>query len=58
MDSNNLKYNWPGWLLNKNPYGDEFDLEARKRMVEGSKLLLPFIRKYNKKIGKKKLLMY
>ena len=46
------KYDWPGWELKKNKYGDEFDLNARKRMVKNSELLLPLIKKYKSKLGK------
>jgi hypothetical protein len=37
---------WPGWPLDNNPYGDEFDLSARKRMLAGSQMLFPFLKKY------------
>ncbi len=39
--------NWPGWLLKDNPYGGEFDVEARQRMIRYSRLLLPFMEKYD-----------
>ncbi|MDA3856092.1 MAG: hypothetical protein PF569_07580 [Candidatus Woesearchaeota archaeon] len=39
-------YEWPGWPLKDDPHGIDFDLDARKRMVGGSELLLPFIYKY------------
>jgi len=45
-------YDWPGWPLESNPFGEEFDLEARKRMVNGSQLLKPFIKKYESRLGK------
>jgi hypothetical protein len=48
---NHKSYDWPGWFLVKNPYGEHFNLLARKRMVKGKKALLPFIRKYKKKLG-------
>ncbi len=45
-------YNWPGWSSDRNPYGRDFDTAARKRMVAGSLLLLPFIKKHEQKLGK------
>ena len=51
MTKNLKKLNWPGWPLENNPYGDDFDLEARKRMVKGSKMLLPLIKKYKENLG-------
>ena len=44
-------YDWPGWSLSKNKFGKEFDIEARKRMVDGRLKLNPFIKKYYKKLG-------
>jgi hypothetical protein len=43
--------NWPGWPLENNPYGEDFDLPARKRMLAGSQILMPFIQKYKKDLG-------
>ena len=48
-DSKSL--NWPGWPLESNPYGEKFDLAARKRMLAGSQILAPFIKKYKKDLG-------
>jgi len=45
------QYNWPGWLIRDNPHGKEFDLEARKRMVRGSKLIVPLIKRYCGSLG-------
>jgi len=45
-------FDWPGWSLDVNPHGEEFDLSARKRMLAGSEMLLPFLRKYKKDMGK------
>ena len=45
-------FNWAGWELKKNLHGEEFDLEARKRMIAGSQMLLPLVKKYNSKLGK------
>lgn len=45
------KYNWPGWQLSKNEYGEEFDLDARKRMVTGSRKLIPYLLKYKHKLA-------
>lgn len=39
-------FDWPGWPLDKNPYGKEFDLAARERMFLCSQLLLPLIKKH------------
>ena len=39
-------YSWPGWSLQDNPFGTEFDLEARRRMIQNSCLLLPLIQKH------------
>lgn len=39
-------YDWTGWPLADNPFGREFDLEARRRMVEGSEALLPLLERY------------
>jgi hypothetical protein len=43
---------WPGWPLEANPYGDEFDGEARRRMLTGSRLLRPYLAKYQVKADK------
>ena len=43
-------YDWPGWSIESNPFGNEFDLTARKRMVKGSRMLLPLIKKYSGRI--------
>lgn len=42
---------WPGWPLKNCPYGKEFDYRARKRMLSGSNMLLPLIKKYKEKMG-------
>lgn len=42
---------WPGWSEKSNPFGEKFNLSARKRMVSGSQMLLPFFEKHYKKIG-------
>lgn len=44
-------FDWPGWPLGNNPYGEEFGLAARKRMVKGSRMLLPLIKKHLGEIG-------
>jgi len=44
-------FDWPGWSLEANPFGENFDLAARKRMIKGSRILLPLIKKHSKKIG-------
>ena len=48
---NKGNYDWPGWPLDQNPYGKEFDLDARIRMVQGSRKLLPLINKYESQVG-------
>lgn len=48
---NELLHNWPGWSLKENPFGNEFDQAARERMIQGSRLLLPFILKYKEKLN-------
>ena len=45
------KYDWPGWALDQNTHGKEFDLDARMRMVQGSRLLLPLLEKYQTRMG-------
>ena len=51
MKYNLNDFNWPGWPLKGNPYGKDFDLNARIRMVKGSELLFKLINKYKSKIG-------
>lgn len=46
-----IDMNWTGWSSKKNPFGKKFTQKARARMVEGSQMLLPFFKKYNKKMG-------
>lgn len=41
------QYDWVGWSLENNPYDKDFDAEARERMIQGSQLLLPLIKKYD-----------
>jgi hypothetical protein len=45
-------YAWPGWPLEANPYGAEFDLAARKRMVAGGRALSPFLDQYRSRLGR------
>jgi hypothetical protein len=47
-----IDMDWPGWSVEHNPLGKKFDASARKRMVAGSQMLLPFFKKYYKKMGK------
>ncbi len=49
MDTNT--YDWQGWRIADNPYGKEFDLKARQRMIEGSRMLLPLIKKHWELLG-------
>ena len=51
MADNSKIFNWPGWPLDNNPFGEDFDLPARKRMLAGSQILFPFIKKQRKDIG-------
>lgn len=51
MPKTTSDYDWPGWPLNDNPYGGEFDLPARKRMIVGSRKLWPLIQKYKNRLG-------
>jgi len=34
---------WPGWSLENNKYGDEFDADARVRMIETGRKLIPYL---------------
>lgn len=34
---------WPGWPLDNNKYGNDFDAEARIRMIETGRKLLPYL---------------
>lgn len=45
------QFDWPGWRLNDNPFGEEFDFSARRRMVGGSLKLFPFLKKYEMSLG-------
>lgn len=45
------EFNWPGWPLEDNPHGGEFDSAARKRMLAGGQMLVPFLDKYKKDMG-------
>lgn len=42
---------WRGWELPDSSFGGEFDLEARKRMVQGGRRLLPLLHKYRAEFG-------
>jgi len=44
-------FEWPGWPLSENPFGEEFDAPARKRMVTGSQMLIPLLEKYRPEMG-------
>ncbi|WP_268847133.1 hypothetical protein [Flavobacterium aestivum] len=37
---------WPGWSLENNKYGEDFDAEARVRMIETGRKLLPYLLDY------------
>jgi len=45
-------YDWSGWRLKDNKFGDEFDLAARGRMVQGCRELMVFIKKYKRSLGR------
>ena len=49
MDTKDL--DWPGWPVEDNPAKGELGPDARRRMVEGSKALLPFLEKYRNGAG-------
>jgi len=44
-------FDWPCWPLQNNPHGHEFNIEARKRMLAGSRMLLPFLKKEKENMG-------
>ncbi len=46
---------WPGWGVENNAFGNEFDKEARKRMIVGGKKLLPTLEEYSNCFGSKLL---
>jgi hypothetical protein len=37
---------WPGWSLDHNNFGEDFDAEARIRMIETGRKLLPYVLEY------------
>jgi len=45
-------YDWPGWSLKDNLYGEDFDFAARQRMIKGSEELKSSLKKYEKNLGK------
>jgi hypothetical protein len=47
----NFIYDWPGWSLADNRYGNEFDQSARERMVKGGMQLNGHINKCIHEIG-------
>jgi hypothetical protein len=47
----NFIYDWPGWSLANNEYGNDFDQSARERMVKGGIQLNRHINKYIYDIG-------
>ncbi len=44
-------FDWPGWPLDNNPYGEQFDADARQRMFDGSNALVPFFKNYSSSMG-------
>lgn len=46
-----MELDWPGWELKNNPHGEEFDAEARMRMIRGSEKLLLLLDKYKERLG-------
>jgi hypothetical protein len=50
-ETKEIMVDWPGWSLAENKYGDEFDGDARIRMVVGGRKLIPYLLKYGKYLG-------
>ncbi len=50
-DEREFNVDWPGWPLSGNPLGDEFDEAARIRMVLNGRRLLPYLKRYQAKLG-------
>ncbi len=51
-DVTNLnQFDWPGWPIDANPFGKDFDATARRRMVQGSQVLMPLLRKHFDQMG-------
>jgi hypothetical protein len=48
-----MDYVWPGWPLDRWLRGDVFDIGARTRMVQGSRVLLPFIESHVARLGQR-----
>lgn len=44
-----INVEWPGWPLSENQFGDEFDEDARIRMIRGAQKTIPFILKHKHK---------
>ena len=44
---------WPGWSLDNNKFGKDFDAEARIRMIETGRKLLPYLLYYTNPSFKK-----
>jgi len=51
LESKKFDVEWPGWPLDDNQYGNDFDEHARVRMVLGGKSLIPYIIKYKDILG-------
>lgn len=51
MTDDSKLFDWPGWPLDNNPHGEEFDLPARQRMLAGSQMLFPFLKKHKRNMG-------
>lgn len=49
----NYALNLPGWTVGSNPYGKEFDLAARKRMIRASSNILPSLNKFSSQFGER-----
>ena len=48
----NIDLNWPGWPLSSDPFGNEFDIDGRKRMIIGSRKMMILLKKYENRIWK------
>lgn len=46
-----IMVDWPGWPLTGNKFGNEFDRDARIRMILGSRKLIPYLVKFGEQLG-------
>jgi hypothetical protein len=52
LKSKEIDVDWPGWPLENNPYGADFDESARIRMIAGGRSLIPYLVRYKDVLGK------